>query len=327
MEIEPGCGVIMKSHISRREFLKRTTKIAAVSIHILWAAALGFFLVCLSSSVHLRAGVQDEPYVDIQLSSRALKPGEIVKILILSDPPAGRVRLRYQNKGFPAADRGGGKQFLAFIGLDMNIKPGIYPLIVTLLYENGYQHQIKKEIVIESVEFAVKKLWVDEKFVTPPPEVNERIKRESELIQTVYEMFTVQWRGDGDFMLPAEGEITPNFGERRIFNNQPRSAHSGVDISSPYGDPVKASNSGKVVVANDLYYAGKTVILDHGLGVFSLYCHFSEIAVELGDDVSKGDVIGKIGATGRVTGPHLHWGVRVLESRVDPLSLLDMDSK
>jgi murein DD-endopeptidase MepM/ murein hydrolase activator NlpD len=100
-----------------------------------------------------------------------------------------------------------------------------------------------------------------------------------------------------------------------------------VDISSPFGDPVKASNSGKVVVANDLYYAGKTVILDHGLGVFSLYCHFSEIAVELGDEVSKGGVIGKIGATGRVTGPHLHWGIRVLESRIDPLSLLALDCK
>lgn len=298
-----------------------------MSKNILWAVALSLFLVYLFPCVHLRAGVQDEPNVSIQLSSRALKPGEIVKILILSNQPADRVRLSYLNRGFPAADRGEGKQFLAFIGLDMDIKPGIYPLIVTLLYKNGYQHQIKKEIVVESVEFAVKKLWVNEKFVTPPPEVHERIKRESELIQTVYEMFTVQWRGDGDFMLPAEGEITPNFGERRIFNNQPRSAHSGVDISSPFGDPVKASNSGKVVVANDLYYAGKTVIIDHGLGVFSLYCHFSEIAVELGDEVSKGDVIGKIGATGRVTGPHLHWGIRVLESRVDPLSLLALDCK
>jgi murein DD-endopeptidase MepM/ murein hydrolase activator NlpD len=298
-----------------------------MSKNILWAVGLSLFLVSLFPCVHLRAGVQDEPNVSIQLSSRALKPGEIVKILILSDRSADRVRLSYLNRGFPAADRGEGKQFLAFIGLDMDIKPGIYPLIVTLLFENGYQHQIKKEIVVESVEFAVKKLWVNEKFVTPPPEVHERIKRESELIQTVYEMFTVRWRGDGDFILPAEGEITPNFGERRIFNNQPRSAHSGVDISSPFGDPVKASNSGKVVVANDLYYAGKTVILDHGLGVFSLYCHFSEIAVELGDEVSKGGVIGKIGATGRVTGPHLHWGIRVLESRIDPLSLLALDCK
>jgi murein DD-endopeptidase MepM/ murein hydrolase activator NlpD len=98
-----------------------------------------------------------------------------------------------------------------------------------------------------------------------------------------------------------------------------------VDISSPSGTPVGASNSGRVLLADDLYYAGNTVVIDHGLGVVSFYCHFSKILVTKGDRVEKGTSIGEVGATGRVTGPHLHWSVRIRGSRVDPLSLLSFD--
>lgn len=293
-----------------------------------WRLTLMSLIVFSTAApVHLEAERQEEPRVSIELDCRALLPGEIVKVHILSDRPASRARIRFLNRGFPAAQSRDGREFFSFIGLDLDMEPGVYPLMMTLLYADGFQHQVIREVAVESVEFPLKKLWVDEKFVTPPTESLERIRRESELIRAVYQMFSDQWRGDGDFILPAEGEIVPNFGERRIFNDKPRSAHGGVDISSPYGDPVKASNSGRIVVANDLYYSGKTVIIDHGLGVFSLYCHFSEISVELGDTVSKGEKIGKIGATGRVTGPHLHWGVRVLENRVDPLSLLCLNFK
>jgi len=102
----------------------------------------------------------------------------------------------------------------------------------------------------------------------------------------------------------------------------PRSTHSGVDISAPYGSPVRAANSGKVVLARELYFSGKTVILNHGLGLYTYYCHFSKIKVKLGDIVKKGDAVGLVGSTGRSTGPHLHWGVKVQDSRVDPLALL-----
>jgi murein DD-endopeptidase MepM/ murein hydrolase activator NlpD len=98
-----------------------------------------------------------------------------------------------------------------------------------------------------------------------------------------------------------------------------------VDISAPTGTPVWASNSGEVALRSDLYFSGKTVIIDHGLGLFSLYCHFSKIKVKRGQVVRKGDIIGEIGATGRVTGPHLHWGVKILGDRVDPFSLLSLN--
>jgi murein DD-endopeptidase MepM/ murein hydrolase activator NlpD len=144
------------------------------------------------------------------------------------------------------------------------------------------------------------------------------------MLGQIYDIFTFQWHGEGPFIIPCDGEAYDNFGERRIFNNEPRSPHSGVDISSPQGAPVRASNSGRVVLAKNLYYAGNTVIIDHGLGVFTSYLHFSKILAKKGEMVRKGDIIGEIGATGRVTGPHLHWGVKVSGSRVDPLSLLHM---
>ncbi len=137
-------------------------------------------------------------------------------------------------------------------------------------------------------------------------------------------MITPRWLGEGSFILPCEGEVHPNFGERRIYNNKPRSPHSGVDISAPLGTPVKASNSGNVVFAGDLYFAGKAVIIEHGLGVFTFYCHFSEIKANRGHFVKKGDIIGEVGATGRVTGAHLHWSIKVFESRVDPFSFLSL---
>ena len=120
-------------------------------------------------------------------------------------------------------------------------------------------------------------------------------------------------------------QVHKNFGDRRIFNDIRRSTHGGVDITAPRGAPIIASNSGRIVLARDLYYAGNAVIIDHGLGLFSLSCHFSKITVKEGDLVRKGDLIGEIGSTGRVTGPHLHWGIKVFGSRIDPFSLLSLN--
>ena len=111
-------------------------------------------------------------------------------------------------------------------------------------------------------------------------------------------------------------------GSRTILNGQPRSPHSGADFNSPAGTPIKAPNAGRVVLAGDRYFTGNTVMIDHGLTMFSLFAHLSEIDVHAGDSVKAGDVVGKVGSTGRVTGPHLHWSVRLNGARVDPLSLL-----
>lgn len=267
---------------------------------------------------------REAPGLIMDLEFRALQPGEIVKIVLKGRDDIKQAKVQFLDRATTMGWEQNTREWLTFLGLDLGIKPGSYPIDLLLLLSDGTTKQLRKEILVQEKEFPVKKLWVKQEYVTPPPEMLERIRLESELLAEVYNIFTPSWMGEGPFIIPSAGEAKPNFGERRIFNNEPRSPHSGVDISSPFGAPVWACNSGRVVLANDLYYAGKTVVIDHGLGVFTLYCHFSKIIAKRGDLVKKGDTIGEIGATGRVTGPHLHWGVKVSGSRVDPFSLFDL---
>lgn len=262
--------------------------------------------------------------LDLRLEYRALQPGDVIKIKLLGKVPIKKAHLRFSGEKSMLWEDERTGEFIAFLGLDLNIQPGNFPLVVTAQMGDGTLDTVSKEILVTSKEFPIERLRVEEKFVTPPAEVLERIRLEAELTRSIYAGRSPDWLGEGGFVLPTDGRVNPNFGRRRIFNDQPRSPHSGVDISSAHGTPVKASNSGRVVLARGLYYAGNTVVIDHGLGVFSIYLHFSRMLVEEGELVRKGESIGEVGATGRVTGPHLHWSVRIRGSRVDPLSWLDL---
>ncbi|MFB0566771.1 MAG: M23 family metallopeptidase [Candidatus Aminicenantaceae bacterium] len=262
--------------------------------------------------------------VTFEFEFRTLQPGEIIKVALRENPSVKEAIIRFIGKEYSLKKRNADTESFVFIDLDLALEPKIYIMKIYVKKISGEWEYVQKEIPVTAKEFPLKQLWVKEEFVTPPPEFQDRIERESEIVNLVYSVVTPEWLGEGKFILPSSGEIVPNFGERRIFNNKPRSPHSGIDISAPYGTPSKASNSGKVVLARDLYFAGKTVIVDHGLGLFTIYCHFSQIKVKRGEFVKKGAVIGEVGATGRVTGPHLHWGVKLLKSRIDPLSLLSL---
>jgi murein DD-endopeptidase MepM/ murein hydrolase activator NlpD len=124
------------------------------------------------------------------------------------------------------------------------------------------------------------------------------------------------------FIRPVPHRANSRFGTRSVFNGEPRVPHGGTDFLSPVGTPVKAPNAGRVVVARDLFFTGNTVIVDHGFGTFSMLAHLSRIDVAEGESVARGRIVGLVGATGRVTGPHLHWSLRVAGARVDPLSAL-----
>ena len=170
--------------------------------------------------------------------------------------------------------------------------------------------------------FPTRELTVDPKYVSPPKNVLTRIQEESKKVYDIFATITPEKLWEGSFLVPVPGQVISAFGKRSVYNGQPRSPHTGTDFRGASGTPIRAPNAGKVVLASNLYYSGNTVILDHGLGLYSYFGHMSSFSVKDGDRVRAGDLIGKVGATGNVTGPHLHWTVRLVESRVDPLSLV-----
>ena len=260
--------------------------------------------------------------VFLELQFRSLQPGEVLFVSLPDPSGVRRAVVVFRDREYVLTN----VLRFAFVGLDLGLEPGSFPMTVTFEGTNGDREAVRRDIVVEAKEFPRKKLWVKESFAVPPKEVEERIRREAELVAWVYAIITPRWLGDGAFIQPNEGKVFPNFGQRRIYNDAPRSTHAGVDIAAPQGDPIRAANAGKVVLASHLYLSGNAVIIDHGLGVFSFYGHMSKLLVKRGQAVRKGDIIGKCGTTGRSTGPHLHWAVRVFDSRVDPFSLLAFGS-
>ena len=217
----------------------------------------------------------------------------------------------------------GGDGWLTVIGVDLDTEAGIYPAEVTLTYADGQVQRCTQALAVLGKSFPTTELTVAPGFVQLSPENQERAARESREIGAVYATLTPTALWSGPFIVPIPGaEGGRNFGHRRVFNGEPRAPHSGADLSASTGTDIHASNSGRVVLAKDFFFNGNAVFVDHGLGLYTMYLHLSEILVEVGDWVERGQVVGLAGATGRVTGPHLHWGARILDARVDPFSLL-----
>lgn len=165
---------------------------------------------------------------------------------------------------------------------------------------------------------------VPPKTVNPPPAIAERIKREQALVTAARTRDDDRTDFAKPFVWPVQGRISGRFGNARVYNGQPGAGHSGMDIAAPAGTPVKAPAAGVVTfAAPDLYLTGGTLLLDHGFGVSSNFLHLSRIDVKVGDRVEQGQIIAAVGATGRATGPHLHWGMNWFDVRIDPLLVLE----
>jgi murein DD-endopeptidase MepM/ murein hydrolase activator NlpD len=211
-----------------------------------------------------------------------------------------------------------GKQIQdGLIGVDLDMKPGVYPLKVEA--SQGRVATLSLRILPKA--FPVRRLSVAPSFVNPPAEELSRIARELKTTEGIFHSASSRkWKGP--FLFPVDGTPNSNFGTRSYYNGRRRSPHAGVDFVGATGTPIRAANYGVVAFAESLYFTGNTVIVDYGGGLFSLFAHLSEFKVKSGDTVSPDTVVGLVGATGRVTGPHLHWSVRLQGARVDPLSLV-----
>ncbi len=158
----------------------------------------------------------------------------------------------------------------------------------------------------------------DKRMVTPPPEEAVRIEREMAEQARAYRSFSPNTPSNLKLDKPVAGPLSSAFGLRRFFNGEARNPHSGLDFAVPAGTPIKAPAAGKVILADKLYFNGNAVFIDHGQGLISMICHMSRIDVKVGDEVPRGGIIGAVGATGRATGPHMHWNVSLNDVRVDP---------
>jgi biotin carboxyl carrier protein len=259
------------------------------------------------------------PTVKVTVVARAVQPGEVVALMLTSAKPIDAVHARGFDRELVTFSNAEGSFVLA--GIDLDVKAGSYPVTIEVVSGKTTEHTTHT-LVVRAKAFPTRQLKVDDAFVNPPASAQERIAQDTRDLNDAWSHPAATKLWGAGFIKPVVENANSAFGSRSVFNGQARNPHSGADFPSPAGTPVKAPGAGRVVIAKDLYFSGNTVVIDHGLGLFSLLAHLSAIDVQPGATVKAGDIVGKVGATGRVTGPHLHWAVRLAGARVDPMSLL-----
>ncbi len=259
----------------------------------------------------------------VEVFDREPAPGEPLRIVVESPRPIASVSGTFAGEPlFFVRDRSEAR-WVAWAAVDLDAKAGPRRIEVTAVDSSGRAATSSRAVRIASRKFPTQKLTVEPKFVEPPPEARARIDGDRKRLAAVYARRTPEVLAAAPFARPVPGEPTSVFGSRRVFNGQPRAPHPGLDLAADSGTPVRAAADGEVVLAGDLYFSGNTVILDHGGGLFTVYAHLSRIDVAEGARRKRGEPLGLSGATGRVTGPHLHWGARIGDRIVDPRAFLD----
>jgi murein DD-endopeptidase MepM/ murein hydrolase activator NlpD len=238
--------------------------------------------------------------------------------------PDGQSRLDGQS-GLDGRSGSGGRAWFALAGVDVEAAAGPSELKISARLAQGGVREISLPVEILPAHYRTSSLTVAPQFVEPSPEELQRIEEEKQLKEKVFAVSAPEPLWTGSFQPPVTAAATDSFGTRRTFNGQLASIHKGMDFSAAEGTPVGAANRGVVVLARPLYYEGNCVVIDHGLNLFTISMHLSQIAVREGQTVAADELLGLSGATGRVTGPHLHWGVRWREAYLDPAKLLQLN--
>jgi murein DD-endopeptidase MepM/ murein hydrolase activator NlpD len=209
------------------------------------------------------------------------------------------------------------------IGVDLEQPPGPLDIVLEGATHAGRQARARAALVVLDAAYPVQRLSVPRSFTELDAPTLERIAREKAVLDRLWEAATPTrfWRHP--FRAPlAEQARGTGFGLKRIINGDPRAPHTGVDFAAPAGTPVLASNAGVVALAEEHFFGGRSLVLDHGEGLYTMYFHLQESLVQPGQQVAQGEPIGRVGSTGRATGPHLHWGVRLYGARINPDDLL-----
>lgn len=208
----------------------------------------------------------------------------------------------------------GQKRWFAIVGIPLDVRPGAQVLKVTT-----HEGLRTFSFAVNDKKYREQRLTIkNQRQVNPNPDDLKRIQSELELQNAAYRQFSPGQPSNLLFDKPVQGPLSSPFGLKRFFNGEPRAPHSGLDFAVPTGTPIHSPADGRVILTGDYFFNGNTVFVDHGQGLISMFCHLSVIDVSPGDKLKRGQVLGKVGATGRVTGAHLHWNVSLNDARVDP---------
>jgi murein DD-endopeptidase MepM/ murein hydrolase activator NlpD len=253
--------------------------------------------------------------MSMEMPREARVPGGIAYVKV----PGGEQPPRVLFGGYQTAVIRKQNDWIAVVGIPLATKPGVQSIQV-------FDGKSKQDVSFEVLDkrYRTQNLTIkNQRQVDPNPDDLKRIGQEQERSSAALSKFTASGTPALTLLSPVEGVRSDSYGSRRMFNGQPRNPHSGMDIAAATGTPIRAPAAGKVVEAGDFFFNGNTLYIDHGFGLVTMYCHLSSINVKLGDEVKAGQLIGKVGATGRVTGPHLHWGVALNRAMVDPALFLN----
>jgi hypothetical protein len=262
--------------------------------------------------------------VTLRLNSAFTAQGTLLLAEVLAAKAMPEVKAEWNGRAMALWVEGTSiKTLHGLLGVDLEKPTGKYEWKLSWADKEGNPVSCSSFVTVRNGKFPTEQLKVEKQFVQPDPEQQKRAEADQKKMRAIFDTTTPERLWDGAFHLPLKGVATGgNFGRRRVLNGQARSPHAGVDFPALKGTPVFAAQRGKVVVAEELYYSGNTVVIDHGYGIYTLYAHLSEIDVKAGDPVENNAEIGKVGATGRVTGPHLHWGLTVQHARVNAMQIV-----
>jgi len=303
--------------------MKRNAHMVAFLIVTTVVPSAGWFLPLTATAQN-----QNEISQKFIVSSNKIAGGDVLLLQITGthpNSPLSNMQLYFNKTAYqvyPHPLKSDGSYF-ALVGIPYYTKPG--PKTLTLKFSGPTGDQ-SSQITFDVVggKHRTDVLKVDSKRVDPNQKNRTRANREHQEVKHIYASGNTRRLWEGPFQLPVENEISSSFGNRRIFNGKLKNYHNGLDFRSPKGTPVYATNSGIVRVAKNLFYSGNAVIIDHGTEIFTIYAHLSKIKAVAGQRIEKGQLIGLTGATGRVSGPHLHWGVKVNGIAVNPLQFVEV---
>jgi len=262
--------------------------------------------------------------MSIAVSTSTPALGDPVVVEVAANGAVDNLVLRWKSADWPMRETAPGR-YEGLIGVDLDDPEG--PAVVAAEgFLDGARFHAEAELMVSPRKFAVQELTLPKGMAEFDDTTLRRIEKEAgELSRRFSRVTPLRWRTP---FLPPVKEYRPvNFGARRVINGDPRMPHSAVDIHLPEGTPVRAIADGQVAFAGEQFFGGRSVVIDHGGGVFSIYYHLKEYYFAEGQEISRGDRVGSVGATGRATGPHLHFGVRVPGGRVDPTRLLALPGR